>query len=97
MSKREEPSSWFELTFHAAQRMDERGASLSEVEETIREGARERAERGRWLYRKRFEFEGTWRGREYHGKEVAVVVVEEESRLVVVTVYVFYLGRGGGS
>jgi len=42
------------------------------------------------LFRKNFAFDGWWRGKYYGVKQVAPVVVEEEDRFVVVSVYVHY-------
>ena len=78
------------LSAHARQQCAERGATPEEVEKAIREGEREPAKRGRWMYRYHFEFGGMWQGRTYAIKQVAPVVAEEPDELVVVTVYVFY-------
>jgi hypothetical protein len=74
------------LSVHAQQQCAERGALLEEVEKSIREGEREPAKRGRWMYRYDFEFTGMWQGRRYAIKQVAPVVAEEPDELVVVTV-----------
>lgn len=78
------------LSAHARAQCSERGASPEEVEQAIREGDRELAKRGRWLYRYNFEFGSMWQGRQYAIKQVAPVVADEPDELVVVTVYVFY-------
>lgn len=78
------------LSPHAVEQMEERGATVAEVEQAIREGVREGAKRGRWLYRMNFEYNGEWLGEHYAIKQVAPVAVEERDRLVVVTVFTFY-------
>jgi hypothetical protein len=46
--------------------------------------------RGRLAYRKNFQYERPWGGREYAIKQVLPAVAEEADELVVVTVYTFY-------
>lgn len=75
---------------HAREQCAERGATPQEVEKAIREGQREPAKRGRSMHRYNFEFNQAWHGRRYAIKQVAPVVAEEPSELVVVTVYTFY-------
>ena len=70
--------------------MTDRGADEEEVIKSIREGSYEPSRKGRILFRKNFIFNKSWRGKKYSIKQVAPVVVEEEKRLVVVTVYVYY-------
>jgi hypothetical protein len=79
-----------EISPHAHQQMDERGAHETEVIAAVQKGEGEPAQKGRVMYRKNFPFEGQWRGRRYRIKQVAPVVAEEGDKLVVVTVYVFY-------
>lgn len=83
------------FTHHARDRMAERGADENDVRKAIREGSRELARMGRDLYRITFEFDDVRHGKRYRSREVAAVVAEEPARLVVVTVFVFYV-RGGG-
>jgi len=78
------------FTRRAEEQCVECGASIPEVEVAIREGAREPAKRGRLLCRANFAFDGTWAGRRYRSKQVASVVVEEQSEIVVITVYTFF-------
>lgn len=79
-----------EISHHAREQMDERGANESEVLQAIQNGIDEPARKGRKMYRKNFQFNGLWRGRQYKVKQVVPVVAEEGNKLVVVTVYVFY-------
>ena len=78
------------ISHHALMQMRERGVDEAEVVAAIRAGQPEPARKGRTLHRKNFQFDGLWRGRPYHVKQVAPVVVAEPDRLVVVTVYAFY-------
>ena len=79
-----------QISGHARLQMAERGVKESEVVAAIRQGDAEQARAGRTMYRKTFAFRGVWRGREYRLKQVAAVVDEEPTELVVVTVYAFY-------
>ena len=79
-----------EISRHAREQMQERGASEKEVVAAIRTGTPEPARNQRTMYRKNFQFEAAWRGRLYTVKQVAPVVARESDRLVVVTVYTFY-------
>jgi hypothetical protein len=78
------------FTAHARLRMQERGTKEEDVQEAIRSGQREPAQRGLFLYRLNLEFKQEWDGRYYAVQQVAPVVDEEENRFVVVTVYTFY-------
>lgn len=77
---------------HAKDQLADRGATLREVETAIREGERAPAKRGRLAFRKNFPYRRLWKGVYYEGKQVQPIVVEESHRLIVVAVYVFYIG-----
>lgn len=79
-----------EFSRHAREQMAERGASEAEVIETIRNGERVPAKRGRQGYRKNFQYNRRWGGRTYAIKQVLAIVAEETDTLIVVTVYTFY-------
>jgi hypothetical protein len=51
---------------------------------------KEPAQRGLFQYRLNLEFKREWAGQFYSVQQVVPVVAEEESGMVVVTVYVFY-------
>ena len=70
--------------------MRRRGAREEDVQQAIRIGEREAAQRGLFLYRLNLEFQREWCGRYYAVRQVAPVVAEEPERFVVVTVYTFY-------
>ena len=75
---------------HARERMEERGATEEEVIETVRKGERSPAKFGRTGFRRNFPFDTLWRGKHYHTKQVEVYAVEEEDKIVVITVIVKY-------
>ena len=79
-----------EISPHAMEQMRERGATESEVNAAVQNGEIEPARKGRKMYRKNFQFNGTWRGQQYRIKQVAPDVEAESDKLVVVTVFVFY-------
>jgi Domain of unknown function (DUF4258) len=81
-----------EFSTHALEQMADRGANQSEVEIAINEGEEIPAKRGRRAFRKNFAFDSTWKGRHYEAKQVLPIVVEDQDRTVVITVYVFYFG-----
>ena len=61
-----------------------------EVEAAIRNGRREPAKHGRWIYRYNLPFNKEWNGKRYAMKQVAPVVAEKPNEFLVVTVYTFY-------
>ena len=75
---------------HAAQQLQFRGTTESEVIEAIRTAPWQPAENGRMECRKDYVFNSIWNGRHYTIKQVRPVFVEEAEELVVVTVYVYY-------
>lgn len=81
-----------EFSQHALDQLADRGTTQREVEETIQTGEPVPVKKGRCGYRKNFRYEAVWKGRYYETKQVLAVVAEESQRLIVVTVYVFYIG-----
>ncbi|HXF52220.1 MAG TPA: hypothetical protein VNM43_11115 [Dehalococcoidia bacterium] len=71
--------------------MEERGATLDEVVETVRSGEPFQAKYGRTGFRKAFAVEGTWGGKEYTGKVVDVYAVREGEDWLVITAIVKYV------
>lgn len=67
-----------------------RGATEAEVIEAIETGSRESSKKNRILCRSNFLFDDEWEGTRYPIKQVAPVIIEEETEIVVVTVYTFY-------
>jgi hypothetical protein len=82
------------LSGHAGDQIRFRGATEAQVRETIQSAEWFPAELGRLECRKDFEFNAEWNGRSYAIKQVRPIFVEEENEIVVVTVYVYYHGRG---
>ena len=78
------------FTQHARDRCRDRGATESDVVAAIRNGKREPAQRGLWLFRMNVEYQRQWGGAWYAVQQVAPVVDEQPNRFVVVTVYTFY-------
>ena len=75
---------------HAREQMAERGASEAEVIETIRAGEEVPARGNRRGYRRNFQYDATWGGRQYAIKQVLAIVAAEPDTVVIVTVYTFY-------
>ena len=59
---------------HAKEQSLERGATVVEVSEAVRKGAREPAKHGRELCRYNFAFGRKWQGKPYAIKQVAPVI-----------------------
>jgi len=78
------------LSYHAREQCGYRGCTEREVEETIRTAPWKPAELGRMECRKAFPFNAEWNGRRYATKEIRPIFAQEPTRLVVVTVYVYY-------
>ena len=70
--------------------MAERGASESEVRETVKDGITVKVKKGRKAKEKLFDYGRNWQGKTYPNKKVRAVYVEEGNALVVITVYVYY-------
>ena len=77
---------------HALDQMPDRGATRDEVEAAIKTGELAPAKSKRISYRKNFPFNKEWKGKTYGIKQVMPIVIEESDRIIVVTVYVFYIG-----
>lgn len=75
---------------HALERCKQRGAAEADVIAAIRNGKREPAQRGLWLFRLNLEYQREWGGTWYAVRQVAPVVDERSDGFVVVTVYTFY-------
>jgi hypothetical protein len=82
------------LTKHTVEKVTDRGVSLRDIQEAIRLGRREAAQRGLPQYRLNLEYDGIWGGKYYRMRQVLPVVAEEAERYVEVTVYAFYFQEG---
>jgi hypothetical protein len=78
------------LSAHATGYIDRRGFTPAEVHEAISKSPWEHAELGRLECRRDFPYAREWNGKVYAWKQVRPVFVEEESEIVVVTVYTYY-------
>ncbi len=77
-------------TKHAQGYLERRGFTSEEVEEAIRSATWEAGDKGRLECALEFAFDQDWNGHRYGTKQVKPVFVEEESEIVVITVYTFY-------
>jgi len=78
------------LSAHARSYVTSRGFTPDEVAEAIRSSQWTPAELGRLECRKDFPFGREWNGKTYATKQVRPIFVEEESEILVVTVYTYY-------
>ncbi|MEW6685716.1 MAG: hypothetical protein AB1393_05865 [Candidatus Edwardsbacteria bacterium] len=76
---------------HALERMEERGATENEVIITVEKGEHFGAKFGRTGFRHNFPFEGEWRGKYYHTKQIETYAIREKSvNWLVLTVITRY-------
>ena len=78
------------FTRHERDRCKQRGDMEADVIAPIRNGKREPAQRGLWLFRLNLEYHREWDGTRYAVQQVAPVGDEEANRFVVVSVYTYY-------
>ncbi len=78
------------LTFHALEQCQLRGATEDEVRVAIESGTREVANKSRIRCRFNFPFDNKWREEFYRVKQVSPIIKEEETEIVVVTVFTYY-------
>ena len=70
--------------------MQERGATEEEVKATIENGEQFPVKFERMGFRRNFNYDGTWQGRQFKTKQVEVYAVEEDEVWVVITVITRY-------
>ena len=75
---------------HARDQMRYRGATEAEVIDAINETEWSTAALGRLECEKDFPYNGEWNGEHYQTKKVRPIFVDEESVIVIVTVYAYY-------
>ena len=75
---------------HAKEQLTFRGATEQEIIEAIRTCHLEPAELGRLQYKKDFLYENIWNKKYYKTKHVRPIFVEEETEIVVITIYTYY-------
>ena len=78
------------LSGHARLQLRFRGVTEEEVIQTISSEKWASAELGRLECRKDFPFGKEWNGEKYAIKQVRPIFAEEETEIVVVTVYAYY-------
>ena len=83
------------LSGHAKEQLIFRGTTEEEVVETIRTSLWQTAELGRLESRKNFTFEKEWNKKYYEVKQVRPIFVEEDTEIVVVTVYTYFFEKEG--
>ena len=78
------------LSGHAKEQLVFRGTTEEEVIEAIKTSPWQPAELGRLECKKDFPFENEWNKKYYKIKQVRPIFVEEETEIVVVTVYTYF-------
>lgn len=78
------------LSIHAKEQLHYRGIEEGEVFEAIRTSQWEPAKKGRFQATKDFLFQGEWNKKFYSYKQVKPIFVEEETEIIVITVYAYY-------
>lgn len=73
---------------HAAKRAVERGASESEVIDTVKSGESFPAKFGRIGFRKNFLYNGKWNNKYYPTKQIEAYCVRENKNWLVITVII---------
>ncbi len=78
------------LSGHAKEQLFFRGATEDEVIETIKTSIWQPAELRRLECKKDFLYESQWNKKHYKTKLVRPVFIEEETEIVVITVYTYF-------
>ncbi|MBF0457762.1 MAG: hypothetical protein HQK99_07695 [Nitrospirae bacterium] len=81
------------LSMHAREQLYYRGIEEGEVFEAIIASSWEFAKKGRLQATKNFYFQNEWNKKYYSYKQVKPVFVEEETEIVVITVYAYYFNE----
>lgn len=75
---------------HAKERMHERGVSEAEIMDTLNNGEFFPAKFGRAGFRRNFPYNTTWHSHFYYIKQVEIITVKENNRIVIITVIAKY-------
>jgi len=75
---------------HTLERAEERGTTITEIQDTLESGVEIPARANRKGKAKVFDFKQKRLGKYYEQKRVEVIFVEGRDQIVTVTVYVFY-------
>lgn len=78
------------LHSHAKDRLEERGATESDVVDTVVSGERFPAKFARTGFRRNFPFDGEWNGKRYATKQIEAYAVEEDGWLVITVIVKFF-------
>jgi hypothetical protein len=78
------------LSQHALNYIPQRGFTIAEVEETIRNGDWQPAASNRIECHQDFSYNGIWNGKAYKTKQVRPIFVDEPTEIVVITVYTYF-------
>ena len=78
------------LSKHAKGYIATRGFTPAEVEDAIRTIPWQPADFGKQECRKDCGFDSEWNGRHFATKQVRPIFIEEETEIVVITVYTYY-------
>jgi hypothetical protein len=74
------------LHTHARTRLVERGATESEVIETVEKGELSPAKHGRTRFRRNFMYNDLWQDRHFASKQIEVIAVPEKDGWLVLTI-----------
>ena len=78
------------LSHHALTQMLRRGTTPEELQNSIKHSTWKSAGQSRYECTKNFDYNQNWNNKHYLVKQVRPIFVEENERIVVVTVYVYY-------
>lgn len=78
------------LSGHAIEQLAFRGTSADEVAGAIQTAPWQPAELGRLECRKDYTYDAVWNKKHYRTKQVRPIYTEEETEIVVVTVYTYF-------
>jgi len=78
------------LSQHAIEQSKFRGATDTEIRDTIFTTEWNSTKSDRWECRKNFEFNKEWNGKFYKIKQVRPIFTEKSDEIIVITVYVYY-------
>ena len=78
------------LSAHARGHIERRGFVPDEVVSAIRFEDWEPTDQNRLECRREFDYNAEWNGKYYANKQVRPIFVEEDTEIVVVTVYVYF-------
>ena len=78
------------FTKYSKESMRKRGVLEEEVKIAISKASWQPSKWGRLECTLEFQYDKEWNGKFYHTKQVVPVFVEEETRIVIITVYAFY-------